>query len=64
MTPPFPLRLCRGAFALFVLFAVTPALPAASPGAALSGYVSNAATGNLLAGARVEVPAQIGRAHV
>jgi uncharacterized BrkB/YihY/UPF0761 family membrane protein len=44
-----------GAFAL--LLALAPALVAATAGGAISGSVSNAATGDLLEGVRVTLPA-------
>lgn len=55
---PHPLRVCRPLplFASLLLVLFAPALRAADTGI-LTGYVSNSATGNLLEGARVQVPA-------
>ena len=46
----------RRRLAAALLFAATLAAPAAEPAGTITGYVSNAATGNLLEGARVDVP--------
>jgi iron complex outermembrane receptor protein len=56
MHPAPTLRTCVRLITLLALVCASP-LRAAEAAAAISGYVSNAATGNLLPGARVEIPA-------
>jgi iron complex outermembrane receptor protein len=54
---PHPLTLLRAWCAMLVLSVLASAQPAATTSGTIAGNVSNAATGNLLEGARVEVPA-------
>ncbi|MEO6245495.1 MAG: carboxypeptidase regulatory-like domain-containing protein, partial [Opitutaceae bacterium] len=49
--------LARGAMALIAGFLVASISPAAEGGGTITGNISNATTGNLLEGARVEAPA-------